>query len=183
MTPDPFKILEIKKGKKVIFSDRLYESHVEDNFQKLKSMAETINDKIKEDLKGTSLYKGDATDWVPPLKKQNTDALPTNEISKDDVTAAVNHVINEEDPDYDLDIGEFTIQMGYVENKDSETDLPYIDIFIMKGDEAVGQYGKTDPQALQTPNGIKNLTLFLNKFMKKNHFNESFKGFFFRTIG
>ena len=48
-TPDPFKILEVKKGKKVIFSDRVYESDVEDKFQKLKAMAETINDKIKKE--------------------------------------------------------------------------------------------------------------------------------------
>jgi hypothetical protein len=58
---DPFKILEIKKGKKVIFSDRLYESHVEDNFQKVKAMAETINNKIKEE-------EGDM-DSDPPIKE------------------------------------------------------------------------------------------------------------------
>jgi hypothetical protein len=72
-TPDPFKMLEVKKDKKVIFSDRLYESDVEDKFQKVKSMAETINKKIKEE-------KGDI-DSEHSMSDMDSDP-PTNESFK-----------------------------------------------------------------------------------------------------
>jgi hypothetical protein len=103
-------------------------------------------------------------------------------ISEKEVKDAINHVINEEDPDFDMDIGDFTIIMNYGHDMTSEKTL--IKIFIKKGDAALeGPYEYYPDQTKHPEIFINELTIRLNNFMQKyQDLRESFKQMYYRNI-
>lgn len=164
--PDPFKMLEIKKGKKVIFSDRVYESDVEDKFQKLKTMAETINNKIKEE-------EGDM-DFEHSMSGMTSDPSPAMQMM--DLDYIIKMPVNSP---YDL-------ENGFMLWKTEADQKGYTNLVVSK--KAGGKHNIIMNEPFDFPNANKwetsykkNLIKYINNIIKDN-LNESFKNFFFRTV-
>jgi len=157
------------------------------NFQNAKNwtqeykrqMVDYVNQAINDHEQGKGLAYPSHLKGNVKLPQGNTEA-PT--ISEKEVQDAINHVISEEDPDFDMDIGGFTIQMYYGYDASGVTK---ISIFIKKGDNAVGgPYPYYPDQVKHNPKTfIKKITTELNDFMKKNqNIEESIKPLTFKKF-
>lgn len=165
-TPDPFKILEVKKGKKVIFTDRLYESDVEDKFQKVKSMAETINKKIKEeegDIDSEHSMSGMTSDPSPKMQMMDLDYIIKMPMDSP-----------------------YNFENGIMAWKKIDSQKGHTKLVITK--KVGSKYNIIMSEPFDFPNADKwepsfkeNLIKYINNIIKDS-LNESFKSFFFRTV-